>query len=260
MRRIREIAGGIGLTALVFAATFAGCADGDDAGGASDAGLGRPDVGAIDPVYGYGQREAGLVIGSGGGGEEDLDGATPVDGGSAVGAVINEVDYDQVSTDDAEYVEIFNPTQSILDLRNVALVLVDATAEYGRVDLTGSLAPGKFLLVASPSVAGPDAGAARLPLPTSSNALRNGTAAVGLLDKTTGKLLDALSYAGSVTAATVTGVAAPLSFVEGTATPAVDSNTAPGALSRIPNGVDSNNATADFKFSATPTPGGANVP
>jgi hypothetical protein len=245
------VAVGAGLTGS------AGCASDEPSADQSDAAPGRPDVGTIEP--GYGQREAGLVIGDPGEGEPPDGAPTLVEAGTAVGVVINEVDYDEVGTDNAEFVEIFNPTSSILDLRNVSLVLVDATAEYGRVDLTVSLAPGKYLLVASPNVAGPDAGV-RAALPASSNALRNGTAAVGLLDKTTGKLLDALSYGGSVTAASVTGVAAPLNFVEGTATPAVDSNSTAGTLSRLPNGADANNATADFKFSSTPTPGAANVP
>jgi hypothetical protein len=254
------------LTALVAVAGFAGlggfagCASDGVVGDEADAAARRPDVGTVEP--GYGQQEAGLLIGDPGDPTEELDGApTLVEAGSAVGLVINEVDYDQVGTDNAEFVELFNPTSSILDLRNVAVVLVDATSEYGRVDLTVSLAPGKYLLVASPNVGGADGGAgSRVLLPASSNALRNGTAAVGLLDKKTGKLLDALSYGGSVTAATVTGVAAPLNFVEGTATPAVDSNSTSGTLSRLPNGADANNATADFKFSGSPTPGAANVP
>jgi vibriolysin len=245
------------LAALVVLAGFAGCTGGDDAAGTPDAAPNRPDVGSIEPVYD--EQEAGLLIGTPG--TDDPDGSPVLlEGGTGAGAIINEVDYDEVGTDTAEFVEIFNPTSQVLDLRNVALVLVGPTSEYGRVDLTGSLAPGKYLLVASPNVAGPDAGVARLPLPASSNALRNGPAAVGLLDKTTNKLLDALSYGGSVTAATVTGVTAPLNFVEGTATPAVDGNTAPGTLSRLPNGADSNNASADFKLSGTPTPGAANVP
>ena len=275
MRRIRETPRGrtgqrrntLAWTALAAIAGFsglagfAGCATDGVAGAEADAAVGRPDVGTVEP--GYGQREAGLLVGDPGDpGQEDLDGApTLVEAGSAVGLVINEVDYDEVGTDNAEFVELFNPTSSILDLRNVAVVLVDATSEYGRVDLAVSLAPGKYLLVASPNVGGADGGAgSRVPLPASSNALRNGTAAVGLLDKKTGKLLDAISYGGSVTAATVTGVAAPLNFVEGTATPAVDSNSTSGTLSRLPNGADANNATADFKFSTSPTPGAANVP
>ncbi len=262
MRRIRENAGALGLALLMTLAGFGGCAGGSETtGDADDGGSTRPDVGSIDPVSTYGQGDAGLVVGPGGPGETVVDGAvTLLEGGTSVGLVINEVDYDQVGTDAAEFVEIYNPTALTLDLSNVALVLVSTTSEYGRVDLKGPLAPGKYLLVASPNVSGPDAGVARIALPTSTNALRNGTAAVGLLDKATGNLLDALSYGGAVTAADVTGVMTPRNFVEGTATAAVDSNSAAGSLSRLPNGADANNATADFKFTTTPTPGGPNVP
>ena len=263
MRRIRENAAWLGLGLLMVLASFGGCAGGSESttGSVDDAGSTRPDVGSIDPVSSYGQGDAGLVVGPGGPGQEVVDGAvTLLEGGTAVGVVINEVDYEQVGTDAAEFVEIYNPTASTLDLANVALVLVSSSSEYGRVDLAGPLGPGKYLLVASPNVSGPDAGVSRLPLPTSTNALRNGPAAVGLLDKSTGTLLDALSYGGAVTAATVTGVMMPRNFVEGMATPAVDSNSAAGSLSRLPNGADTNNATADFKFTTTPTPGKPNIP
>src|SRR5438067_6539919 len=57
--------------------------------------------------------------------------------------VINEVDYDNVGTDDREFVEVFNGTNAAADLTNIAVVLVNGADnnEYSRVALAGSLAP-----------------------------------------------------------------------------------------------------------------------
>jgi hypothetical protein len=73
-------------------------------------------------------------------------------------------------------------------------------------------------------------------------------------------VLDALSYEGSIIAAIITGIVRTFSLVEGTPTSAVDSNSITGSLARIPNGTDTNNAQTDWRFTTTPTPGGANVP
>ena len=50
-------------------------------------------------------------------------------------------------------------------------------------------------------------------------------------------------------------------LVEGTVLPAtvVDSNTAAGSLSRIPDGTDTNNAATDWVFTTTLTRGAANI-
>jgi vibriolysin len=72
--------------------------------------------------------------------------------------------------------------------------------------------------------------------------------------------VDAISYEGSIVAAIITGLTGTRSLVEGTALSAsvADSNTVSGSLSRIPNGTDNNNASTDWTFSNTPTPGAAN--
>ena len=51
--------------------------------------------------------------------------------------VINEIDYDQVGTDVAEFVEIYKPTPYPIDLTDMALVFVNGgtNTEYGRVSL-----------------------------------------------------------------------------------------------------------------------------
>jgi hypothetical protein len=154
--------------------------------------------------------------------------------------VINEVDYDQVGTDANGFVEIKNVSELEADLSTVDLVAVNGgdSAEYDRVALTGTLAAGGHLDIAIE--------------------LQNGAPdGLALLDGTT--LLDALSYEGAITAATIGGQT--YNLVEGTELPAAveDSNTAAGSLIRNPDGKDTNDAAADWAFTTTVTRGAANV-
>ena len=156
--------------------------------------------------------------------------------------VINEIDYDQVGADTGGFVEIANKGTSAATLDGIALVLVNGGdgAEYARVPLTGSLAAGAYLQVDIEAQNGAPDG-------------------VALIDTASKALLDAFSYEGEVTAATIDGQA--YNLVEGTALAAtvVDSNTVDGSLSRIPDRQDTNNASADWAFTQTKTPGAANV-
>jgi Lamin Tail Domain len=154
--------------------------------------------------------------------------------------VINEVDYDQVGTDANGFVEIKNVGGAAADLANVDLVAVNGgdNAEYDRVQLTGTLAAGAHLDLAIE--------------------LQNGAPdGLALLEGTT--LLDALSYEGAITAATIGGQT--YNLVEGTAVAAAveDSNTAGGSLIRNPDGKDSGDAASDWAFTTTVTRGAANV-
>ena len=153
--------------------------------------------------------------------------------------VINEVDYDQVGTDGNGFVEIKNAGGSDADLSNVDLVAVNGgdSAAYDRVALAGTLAAGGHLDIAIE--------------------LQNGAPdGLALLDGTT--LLDALSYEGAITAATIG--AQTHNLVEGTVLPAAveDSNTVAGSLIRNPDGKDTNDAAADWAFTTTVTRGAAN--
>jgi hypothetical protein len=154
--------------------------------------------------------------------------------------VINEVDYDQVGTDANGFAEIKNAGAAVADLADVDLVAVNGgdLTEYDRVALTGTLAPGAHLDVAIE--------------------LQNGAPdGLALLDGAT--LLDALSYEGGITAATIGGQTHNL--VEGTVLPTAveDSNTVAGSLIRNPDGKDTNDAAADWAFTTTITRGAANV-
>jgi hypothetical protein len=154
--------------------------------------------------------------------------------------VINEVDYDQVGTDADGFVEIHNAGDTAADLSNVDLVAVNGgdSSEYAREQLTGTLAAGGHLAVAIE--------------------LQNGAPdGLALLDRAT--LLDALSYEGAITSATIGGQT--YNLVEGTVLPATveDSNAVAGSLIRNPDGKDTNDAAADWAFTTTLTRGAANV-
>jgi len=184
------------------------------------------------------------------------------------GLVINEVDYDQVSTDTMEFVEIYNGTSAAIDLTGLALVLITGSdsTEYRRVDLgsAGTLAAGGYLVIGTSALlATVPGGVQTIAFSAADNNVQNGAPdGVALLDTTAGQLLDALSYEGSITAASMTGVSGTLSLVEGTVLSAAvaDSNSAAGSLCRLPNGTDTDEANSDWAFTSTPTPGAPNVP
>jgi hypothetical protein len=156
--------------------------------------------------------------------------------------VINEVDYDQVGTDADGFVEIHNTGAEAADLSGIALVAVNGgdSAEYDRVALTGTIDPGGYLAIAIE--------------------LQNGAPdGIALVDTAANVLLDALSYEGAITAATIGGQT--FSLVEGTALPdtVADSNTVAGSLIRNPDGKDTNDAASDWAFTTTLTRGAPNV-
>lgn len=182
--------------------------------------------------------------------------------------VINEVDYDQIGTDNAEYVEIYNPTNAPVSLANVALVLINGNngdaypTATSILDLSsqGSIPAMGYLVVAGSTLAVPGT-AMKFDPGWTTDAVQNGSPdGLALVDTSTNTLIDALSYEGSVTAADVPGIANPVSLVEGTvlASATADSNTAVGSLCRSPNGRDTDSANADWKFCTTLSPGAPN--
>lgn len=183
------------------------------------------------------------------------------------GLVINEVDYDQVGGDMAEYIEIYNGTGAPVNLAELSLVLVngnnDTDVPYLDLPLgpAGTLPAGGYLVVGATTVV-PAPGALKIDFAAAQDNVQNGAPdAIALVNTVTATLVDALSYEGEVTAATIAGLGA-VTLVEGTVLPmtVADSNTAVGSVCRLPNGSDSDDAAADWAFTATPTPGAANVP
>jgi Putative Ig domain/Lamin Tail Domain len=176
--------------------------------------------------------------------------------------VINEVDYDNVGVDTAEFVEIYNPSTSAIDLSNLALVLVNGmtNSESKRIALgTDSLAAGQYLVVADPGLA-VATGAKVISFSTPQDNIGNGTNGLAIVDTNSKTVVDALSYEGPITAANIIGFPTPVSLVEGTAlsSSVADSNTTQGSLNREPNGSDTDDAATDWAFKSAPTPGAAN--
>jgi hypothetical protein len=175
------------------------------------------------------------VVDGGGGGDPP-----PPPAGAKL--VINEIDYDQVGADHDGFVEIANTGDAAASLTGIALLLVDGGTGtvYRRVNLTGTLEPGAYLVIdADPQNGAPDG--------------------VALVDVAAGALLDALSYEGEIRAATF--LEYTFDLVEGTPLPVdvADSNTIEGSLIRHPDGRDTDDAASDWRFTTTVTRGEANV-
>ncbi|HBX68125.1 MAG TPA: hypothetical protein DEH25_01720 [Chloroflexi bacterium] len=164
--------------------------------------------------------------------------------------VINEIDYDQPSTDTAEFVEIKNVGTVSADLSEFTLELVNGTgggaAVYQSYVLPSvTLAVGDYFVVC-----GDAANVANCDLDVSpdSNLVQNGAPdGAGLLHN--GTLVDAVSYEGDTGAPYTEGSGAGLED-----NPAVEN----AGISRFPDGVDTNQNNADFSLRCS-TPGAANL-
>ncbi|MBL0030474.1 MAG: lamin tail domain-containing protein [Rhodanobacteraceae bacterium] len=178
--------------------------------------------------------------------------------------VINEIDYDQIGLDSTEYIEIHNRSPDTVPLAGLAVVLVNGTdsTEYARFNLADaatSLAPNTYLMLGSTGLNVPN-GVPYIDIGTDSIVHNGAPDAVAIIDSEALTVIDALSYEGSVTAASIEGFVAPVSLVEGTTLAALDDGSAVESLSRLPNGNDNNNADTDFSLTALLTPGTSNDP
>jgi hypothetical protein len=170
-------------------------------------------------------------------------------GACAAQLVINEIDYDQVGSDSAELVEIYNASACDLPTAGLTLALVNGgvtpPAAYAQVPLDGvaPVIPGDgYLVVGAASViASLPPGVLAVDLGTT---IQNGSPDGARLELG-GTTLDSLSYGGALAGATE-GVAAP-------------SDPGAGSIGRCPDGRDSDDNAADFVVSATPTPGAPNA-
>ncbi len=188
------------------------------------------------------------------------DSVSDADGASTPLLVINEVDYDCVGSDSAEFVEIYNAGTTTALLDGLAVITFNGfdNNEVDRFALSGTLAAGAFFLLASDGVTIP-VGVGSISIPN--NSIQNGEPdGLALFDIASETIIDALCYEGAMTAVTIAGVPGTFNLLEGTATTAEDSNTSVRSLIRFPDGHDTDNAIDDWSQTTTPTPGLVNVP
>ena len=159
--------------------------------------------------------------------------------------VINEIDYDQPSTDTAEYVELKNNGDAAADLNGWTLELVNGSgaAVYQAYDLSGyTLAAGDYFVVCANTATVLNCD---LDVSPDTNLIQNGAPdAVALWFD--GTLIDAVSYEGDT--------AAP--YTEGSGAGLEDNGA--GSISRCEDGTDTNQNNLDFLFTEALTPGAEN--
>jgi uncharacterized protein len=166
--------------------------------------------------------------------------------GASTTLVINEVDYDQRSTDTAEFLELKNVSASAIELDPYAVELVNGNGGgavvYQTINLPDvSLAAGDQYVICADTATTANCD---LDVAPNSNLIQNGAPdAIGLRLGST--LIDALSYEGDTGAPYTEGSGAGLD------------DTADEGLSRCSDGSDTDQNNADFLLRAI-TPGAAN--
>lgn len=162
--------------------------------------------------------------------------------------VINEIDYDQVGTDAAEFLELKNVSESAIDLDPYTVELVNGNdggaTVYNPIDLPDvELAAGDQYVVCGN---GANTANCDLDVTPDTNLIQNGAPdAIGL--RSAGTLIDAVSYAGDS--------GAP--YTEGSGAGLADTTAAGEGISRCPDGTDTDRNNADLRL-APITPGAAN--
>jgi hypothetical protein len=210
--------------ALLAICLAAGCASAEDANSGAEHDL------AVS--------ESGDDLAGGGGGDLAHDGGAISCAGQHV--VINEVQTGSAASPSDEFIELYNPCATMIDLTGSSLVYRSAAGvtDLVIIQLNKTIAPGGFYLVTGPIAA--DAGMADQSYGSGRMSATGG--GVGLRDGTQ-TLVDSVGY-GTATNA----------FVEGSVAAAAPSGQ---TIARTPNGYDTDHNASDFAVAA-PTPRAAN--
>ena len=206
---------------------------------ASDASI--ADVNAIDATDSAPDMSAADVVAVDA--MDAVDATTDVPGldGGACHVMVNEIQTGGAGGATDEWVELFNPCPSAVDLNGARLVYRSAAGTTDTTLVTFALG------VTSISAGGYLIASNALSSVAHDLTFVGGLAATGggvALKDTSGAIVDSVGY-GTATN----------SFIEGTVAVAPPSSQ---SIARIPNGHDSNDNASDFVLSATPTPHAAN--
>lgn len=178
--------------------------------------------------------------------------------------VINEIDYNILGEDDREFIEIFNPTMSDISLSHLSLYLINGSTntDYAQIELDSleTIQAGQYLVIGSSNMIDNVAeGALRLEFENPVAQIQNGDPdGMVLFYKSTGTVIDSLSYGGVISMATLSDTGAMVSVTEGSPT-ITDENDPDTSLARLPNGVDTDDNSVDFGLTTSLTPGEANL-
>ena len=180
--------------------------------------------------------------------------------------VINEVDYDQPSTDAAEYIELYNAGSTAVTLSDYQLILFNGSPSgtgnvpYDTIALSGTLAAGDYYVIGTAIVPNVDlvlsAGGSGFIQNGASPGATGSPDGMGIQQISSGTIVDALSYEGDC----------PAPWIEGTGVTSANSDTLTSdtvaykyiSIGRYTDGTDSNNNNVDFTRMCG-TPGVANV-
>ncbi|MFA6353619.1 MAG: lamin tail domain-containing protein, partial [Candidatus Paceibacterota bacterium] len=167
--------------------------------------------------------------------------------------VINEIDYDQPSMDTSEFIELKNIGTGSVNLDTYELRLIngaDFGAIYKTIDLPNiSLVSSDYYVICGNSTNVPNCD---LSITPSTDLIQNAKPGGGdgepdaIALYNLGSLVDTVSYEGGV-----------LGYTEGTGAQEDVSGNASKGISRLPDGQDTNNNSADFAYVCI-TPGSAN--
>lgn len=162
--------------------------------------------------------------------------------------VINEIDYDQIGTDTAEFVEVKNNGAISVDLSSYNLQFINGASglavEYRLAELPAfNLAPDDYFVVCGNSGLVPNCD---LVLSVAQDMIQNGAPDAIALRMGT-NIVDTVSYEGDTLAP----------YTETFGVSQADSNTVDGSIARCPDGTDTDHNDNDFVFTDK-TPGTEN--
>jgi len=163
--------------------------------------------------------------------------------GSYASILINEFDYDQVGSDTAEFIELFNTGNSIVSLDNFSIDLINGSnaSTYRTISLNGfSIDSSDYFVICGDAslVANCD-----YSFTSASSWMQNGAPdAIALFQNNT--LLDSISYEGSLSP-----------YTEGSELTVKDSNSETVSISRF---FDNNDNALDYDLGCI-TPGSQNI-